>query len=77
MDLISRKEVLDSIPKMMYMQSRVGKTILAEFIKEWIANIKSISTIESRPKGKWVRITQGVISEQYMCPFLSQNSICL
>ena len=28
-----------------------------------------IGTIESRPKGKWVRITQGAIPEQYICPF--------
>ena len=31
--------------------------------------IDRLQTIESRPKGKWIQITQGAIPEQYMCPF--------
>lgn len=54
MELISREVVLDTIPKVIRTQSRVGKTLFAEFIKEWISNIESIPTIESRTKGKWI-----------------------
>lgn len=58
MELISREEVLDTIPRTICTQSRVGKTLIARFVKEWICNIKAIPTIESRPKGKWVADSQ-------------------
>ena len=56
MELVSKEAVLDTILKMICTQPRVGgKTLFSEFIKEWVANIESIPTIESRPRGRWER----------------------
>lgn len=36
------------------------------FFQHWV---EAQPTIEGRKKGKWIRITQGAIPEQYICPF--------
>ena len=53
MELISREEAINTIPKIIMKPPRNGKTLWAELIDKWHKNMAELPTIESRPKGKW------------------------
>jgi hypothetical protein len=37
--------------------------------EQMLAVLDSVPSVEERKKGKWIRITQGAMPEQYICPF--------
>ena len=55
-------------------KEELKKQILEEYPQayypiHYIKLIDRAPVIEERKKGKWVRITQGAMPEQYICPF--------
>ena len=45
-----------------------GSRLIQSFrVKQWLDHLPSAEP--ERKKGKWIRITQGAMPEQYICPF--------
>lgn len=61
MDLIDRQDAIDAI------NSGLNGAFVHPVGKLLLRNVPSAEP--ERMKGKWIRITQGAIPEQYMCPF--------
>ena len=72
-DLISRQKVLTYLAdlQLSVAQDDTRPTPLAYTAIEWaIKGVENLASAEpERLRGKWLRITQGAMPEQYICPF--------
>ena len=68
-DLISRKDAIDT--SFEFFVEFLGGAFDENAQKKLIARFqRSLPSAQpERKKGKWVRITQGAMPEQYICPF--------
>lgn len=67
MDLIDREQAIATIDNLNAVSFYEANEHSREAYKEMRTAIKQLPS--ARPKGKWIRITQGADPEKYMCPF--------
>ena len=63
-----RKEIADKYREWVKQQIDNNQTMILDCAESVIAFL-DINGYLTSDKGKWIRITQGAIPEQYMCPF--------
>ena len=64
-DTISRQAAIDALEKSK--KTYFDRTVIIGKMQDIVNNLPSAEP--ERKKGKWIRITQGAMPEQYICPF--------
>lgn len=70
-DLISRQVAIEALTKANLQKHMDSVQDGGQINRSAIRIIMELPTADvvERKKGKWIRITQGAVPEQYMCPF--------